>query len=83
MGLLSILWAIVVGFIVGVLARWIMPGTIDLGFWMTTAVGIGGSVVGGLIGSLLSRSREGFQPAGLILSVLGAILLLWAWRHFG
>lgn len=83
MGLLSIIWAIVVGFIVGVIARWIFPGVVEMGFWLTSAIGVGGSLVGGLIGSLLSPSRSGgFRPAGFVTSVLGALLLIWAWRHY-
>jgi uncharacterized membrane protein YeaQ/YmgE (transglycosylase-associated protein family) len=83
MGLLSLLWAIVVGFVVGVLARWIFPGVVEMGFWLTTAIGIGGSLVGGLIGSLLSPSRSGaFRPAGLVMSVVGALLLIWAWLRY-
>ena len=43
MGLLSILWAIVVGFVVGAIARFVFPGVVDMGFWLTSAIGIGGS----------------------------------------
>jgi uncharacterized membrane protein YeaQ/YmgE (transglycosylase-associated protein family) len=83
MGLFSILWAIVAGFVVGVLARWLFPGTVDLGFWATVAVGVGGSIVGGLIGGLLSPSKNGkYQPAGLAMSIIGAVIVIWAWRHF-
>ena len=78
--MLHLVWMIIVGFIVGVLARFIYPGAINLGFWMTTILGIVGSLVGGVIGSLIWRSSEGkFQPAGLVLSVIGALIVLWAW----
>ena len=53
MGILSIIGTIIVGFIVGVLARWIFPGTVSLGFWFTAGLGIGGSVVGGVISDLI------------------------------
>ena len=56
MGIFSIIGTIIVGFIVGVLARWIFPGTVPLGFWLTVGLGIGGSVVGGVIGDLIWRS---------------------------
>ena len=83
MGLFGIIWMIIVGFIVGAIARWIMPGVDAMGFWLTALLGIGGSIVGGLISSILFRpAGGGFRPAGLILSILGAILLLWAYRHF-
>jgi len=83
MGLLAIVWAIIVGFVVGALARWLMPGTDAMGFWLTAAIGIGGSIVGGLIGNLLWKSPTGrFQPAGLVMSVVGALVVLWAWRSY-
>ena len=84
MGLIGILWTILVGFIVGLIARWLMPGVNAMGFWLTALLGIGGSIVGGLIASILFRSPAGgFRPAGFILSVIGAIILLWAYqRHF-
>jgi uncharacterized membrane protein YeaQ/YmgE (transglycosylase-associated protein family) len=53
MGIMGIISMIVVGFIVGVLARFFYPGAIGLGFWMTTLLGIGGSLVGGVIGGLI------------------------------
>jgi uncharacterized membrane protein YeaQ/YmgE (transglycosylase-associated protein family) len=78
MGIMSIIWMIVVGFIVGLLARFFYPGAINLGFWMTVLVGIGGSLVGGVIGSLIWKSPDGkFHPAGWFLSIIGAMILLW------
>ena len=83
MGILGIIWMIIVGFIVGLVARAIMPGVDALGFWLTALLGIGGSIVGGIIGSPLFRSPGGgFRPAGFVLSVLGAILLLWLYRNY-
>ena len=83
MGLMGIIWTIIVGFIVGIVARALMPGVDAIGFWLTVLLGIGGSLVGGIIGSLLFRSPAGgFRPAGFVLSVIGAILLLWLYRHY-
>jgi uncharacterized membrane protein YeaQ/YmgE (transglycosylase-associated protein family) len=83
MGILSIIGTIIVGFIVGLLARFFYPGAVALGFWMTTLLGIGGSVVGGIIGGLLWKSPDGkFHPAGWILSIIGAVLLLWGYLNF-
>ena len=59
MGILSIIGMIIVGFIVGVLARWTYPGTISMGFWATVVVGVIGSLVGGVLGSLMFRTRDG------------------------
>jgi uncharacterized membrane protein YeaQ/YmgE (transglycosylase-associated protein family) len=83
MGLFSIIGTIIVGFIVGLLARAFMPGVDHLGFWMTAALGIGGSLVGGIISSLIFRSPDGkFHPAGWILSIIGAMILLWGYNSF-
>jgi uncharacterized membrane protein YeaQ/YmgE (transglycosylase-associated protein family) len=83
MGIMGIIGTIIVGFIVGVLARFFYPGAVQLGFWMTVALGIGGSLVGGVISSLIFKSPDGkFHPAGWFLSLLGAILLLWVYLNF-
>jgi len=81
MGIMGIIWMIIVGFIVGVLARFFYPGAVHLGFWMTALLGIGGSLIGGVIGSLWRPSDGKFQPAGLILSILGAMILIWAYLN--
>ena len=79
--MLHIIWYIIVGLVVGLIARAIMPGVQHLGLIMTTLLGIGGSIVGGLIGRLFSKPEPGsaFHPAGLILSIIGAIILLFVW----
>jgi uncharacterized membrane protein YeaQ/YmgE (transglycosylase-associated protein family) len=83
MGIMGIIWMIVVGFVVGLLARFFYPGAVDLGFWMTTLLGIGGSLVGGVIGGLIWKSPEGkFHPAGIILSVIGSMILIWVYLKF-
>jgi uncharacterized membrane protein YeaQ/YmgE (transglycosylase-associated protein family) len=82
-GILHIIWMIIVGFIVGALARWIYPGAIAMGFWATALVGIIGSLVGGVIGGALWRSPDGkFHPAGWILSVVGVLLVLWLYLTY-
>jgi uncharacterized membrane protein YeaQ/YmgE (transglycosylase-associated protein family) len=83
MGIMGIIGTIIVGFIVGVLARFFYPGAVPLGFWLTVALGIGGSIVGGLISSLIWKTPDGkFHPAGWIMSIIGALLLLWAYINF-
>ena len=83
MGVMGIIWMIVVGFVVGLLARFFYPGAVGLGFWMTTLLGIGGSLVGGVISSMIFKSPEGkFQPAGFFMSIVGALILLWAYLKF-
>lgn len=83
MGIMSIIWMIVIGFIVGVLARYFYPGAVNLGFWMTVLLGIGGSIVGGIIGGLFGGPSDGrFRPAGWIMSIIGALILLWAYINY-
>ena len=79
--MLHFIWYIIVGFIVGLIARAIMPGAQHLGIIMTTLIGIGGSIVGGLIARLFSKPEPGatFHPAGFIMSIIGAIILLFIW----
>jgi uncharacterized membrane protein YeaQ/YmgE (transglycosylase-associated protein family) len=82
--MIHIIWSIIVGFIVGWIARAMYPGAQSLSFLMTTLLGIGGSFVGGLIGMVISRPAPGakFHPAGFILSIIGALILLWAYLRF-
>jgi uncharacterized membrane protein YeaQ/YmgE (transglycosylase-associated protein family) len=84
-GITHVIWSLVVGFIVGLIARAIMPGADHMGLVATTAVGIVGSLVGGFLGGLISRPREGamFHPAGIILSVVGALIVLFLWQRIG
>ena len=79
-----IIWSIIVGFVVGLIARAIMPGVDHMGFWMTVLIGVGGSLVGGFIGTLVSKPAAGsmFHPAGFIMSIVGALILLWGLEHF-
>jgi uncharacterized membrane protein YeaQ/YmgE (transglycosylase-associated protein family) len=74
--MLHIIWSIIVGFIVGLIANAIMG--FHMGFWMTVGVGVGGSIVGGLLARIFSKPKDGalFHPAGFLLSIIGAILLL-------
>jgi len=81
--MLHLLWSIIVGFIVGLIASAIMHT--HMGFIGTTILGIIGSVVGGLIARLFSRPHEGssFHPAGFIMSIVGAIVVVFLVRLVG
>jgi uncharacterized membrane protein YeaQ/YmgE (transglycosylase-associated protein family) len=72
---MGIIGTIIVGGIIGALARFVMPGEQKMGWILTILLGIGGSVVAGLIGGALGWYQPG-QGAGWIASVLGAVLLL-------
>jgi uncharacterized membrane protein YeaQ/YmgE (transglycosylase-associated protein family) len=83
MGIMGIIWTIIVGLIVGILARWFYPGTVSMAWWLTALIGIGGSIVGGFISSLIWKSPDGgFHPAGWIMSIVGAMILLWGYMNF-
>jgi uncharacterized membrane protein YeaQ/YmgE (transglycosylase-associated protein family) len=72
---------LIVGLIAGALARLIMPGRDPMGIIATIILGIVGSLVGGLVSMAIWRNNtNGFQPSGLLLSILGAIIVLWIWR---
>ena len=81
-----ILSIIVVGLIAGALARLLVPGRQDLSIPMTILLGIVGSFVGGFLGHLIfgRDSGSGFlQPAGIIGSVIGAVIVLLIWTRVG
>jgi uncharacterized membrane protein YeaQ/YmgE (transglycosylase-associated protein family) len=82
MKLFQWIWAIIIGFVVGVIARFVLPGSDQMGWIMTTVVGVLGSFVGGFIGSLIRKPAEGakFQTAGFLMSIVGAVVLLLIWR---
>ena len=79
-----VLWMFIVGIVVGAIARLIMPGAEHMGLFMTGLLGVAGSFVGGFIARLFSKPDDGalVHPAGLIMSVIGALILLYAWGHF-
>jgi uncharacterized membrane protein YeaQ/YmgE (transglycosylase-associated protein family) len=76
---MSILWMIIIGFVIGLIARAIMPGRDPAGFIVTTVLGILGSVIAGFLGQSLGWYNPG-EPAGLIASVVGALIVLFIYR---
>lgn len=72
---MSYVWMAVIGFVVGLIARAILPGTQTLGIILTAALGIAGSLLAGFAGRALGWYTEG-QPVGFLAAVIGAILLL-------
>lgn len=83
MGIMSIIGTIVVGFIVGVLARWFYPGVVEMGWITTTLLGIAGSILGGFLSGLIWKAPDGnFHPAGWVMSILGAVILIWVYLAF-
>ena len=78
---MTILWTIIIGLVIGALAKLLMPGKDPGGFIITILLGIAGSFIAGFIGRTLHWYSQG-QAAGFIASVVGAILLLILYRMF-
>lgn len=78
---MSFLWMLLIGLIVGAIAKFLMPGKDPGGFIVTILIGIVGALVAGFLGRSLGWYTEG-QPAGFLASVVGAILLLMVYRLF-
>ena len=76
---MSILWTIIIGFVAGVIAKFLMPGDNEpSGFILTTILGIVGAFVAGYLGQALGWYGPD-QGAGLIGAVVGAIIVLLVW----
>lgn len=71
----------IVGFVVGLIARAVLPGTQNIGIILTAVLGIAGSFVAGFVGQAIGWYQAG-QGAGFIGSVVGAVLLLWGYGKF-
>jgi uncharacterized membrane protein YeaQ/YmgE (transglycosylase-associated protein family) len=78
---MSIIWMMLVGLIVGALAKLLMPGRDSGGIFITMLLGIAGALVAGLVGRGLGWYLEG-GPVGFVASLLGATLLLGSYRLF-
>jgi len=75
----SLLWTLLIGLVIGVVAKFLMPGRDPGGWIVTMLLGVAGSFVAGYLGRMLGWYQEG-QSAGFIMSVLGAVLLLFVYR---
>jgi uncharacterized membrane protein YeaQ/YmgE (transglycosylase-associated protein family) len=72
---MGILWTIVIGFVIGVIAKFVHPGKENMGFIMTILLGIAGSFLAGIIGQFIGWYNAG-EGAGFIASIIVAIILL-------
>jgi len=79
--MLSLIWTAIIGLIIGAVAKLIMPGKDPGGWIVTLLLGLAGSFIAGYLGRLVGWYKEG-QSAGFIMSVLGAVLLLYLYRLF-
>jgi uncharacterized membrane protein YeaQ/YmgE (transglycosylase-associated protein family) len=78
---MGLIGTIIVGLIVGAIARFIMPGEQKMGWILTILLGVGGSFVAGFVGQALGWYQAG-QGAGWIGSIVGALVLLFAVNKF-
>lgn len=81
MSVMTIIWTIVIGFLAGLVARFLKPGRDAMGFILTTVLGIAGAFLGTFVGRAMGFYAGG-QAAGFIVSVIGAIVLLVLWGLF-
>jgi uncharacterized membrane protein YeaQ/YmgE (transglycosylase-associated protein family) len=73
------LWMLIIGLVIGAVAKFIMPGKDPGGIIVTMLIGIAGALIAGFLGRAVGWYNEG-EPAGFIASVVGAILLLIVYR---
>lgn len=76
---MQIFYAILIGLVVGIVAKFLMPGKDPGGFIITTLLGIAGAIVARYLGQALHWYQPG-EPAGFVASVIGAIILLVLYR---
>ena len=74
--LLAILGWCLFGLVAGAIARLLIPGRQPMGILLTIVLGIIGSLVGGFVGYLLMGGTDPFEPAGWIMSIIGAVVVL-------
>jgi uncharacterized membrane protein YeaQ/YmgE (transglycosylase-associated protein family) len=76
---MGIIWTIIIGFVVGVIAKFLMPGNNEpSGFILTTILGIVGAFVASFLGQAIGIYSVG-QGAGFIGAIVGAVIVLWVW----
>lgn len=78
---MGIIGWIIIGLIAGAVARWLMPGPDPMGWLGTIVLGIVGSLVGGTLLNVLFGSGLELSAAGILGSILGALIVLWVWRR--
>lgn len=76
---MNIVWWLLVGLLAGLFARAIVPGRDSLGWLPTLVLGLVGSLIGGFLGDLVTENDD-FSPAGLVGSIIGAVIALLTYR---
>ena len=82
---MNLIGAIFSGLLVGWLARFFYPGAVPMGLIMTVLLGVGGSVLASFVATTMAGDsyREGWNRAGCLASILGAMALIFIGRHLG
>jgi uncharacterized membrane protein YeaQ/YmgE (transglycosylase-associated protein family) len=76
---MGIVWTIIIGFVVGIIAKFLMPGDNEpKGFVLTAILGVVGAFVASFLGQAIGIYNPG-EGAGFIGAVVGAIIVLWVW----
>lgn len=76
---MGIIATIVIGLVVGLIARFLMPGRDPMGFILTALLGIVGAWLGAWLGTAMGMYQQG-EPAGFLMSVVGAVVVLFIYR---
>jgi uncharacterized membrane protein YeaQ/YmgE (transglycosylase-associated protein family) len=76
-----VIWTILIGFTIGVIARALLPGRDEGGFLLTTGLGISGALLGSIMGRAFGMYGPR-DPSSMIMSVIGAVLLLAVYRRY-
>lgn len=77
---MGILWTLIIGLVVGAIAKLIMPGRDPGGIIVTMLIGVAGALLAGFLGRALGWYSDVAQGPGIIASVIGAIILLFLYR---
>ena len=79
---MGILWTLIIGLVVGAIAKLLMPGKDPGGFFITMLIGVAGALLAGFLGRALGWYSDPAQGPGIIASIIGAMLLLLIYRMF-
>jgi uncharacterized membrane protein YeaQ/YmgE (transglycosylase-associated protein family) len=80
--MISFIWFLIIGLVAGLLARLIIPGRDAMSLLATLALGVVGSILGGAISwAIWGAQTSGIPTSGLLMSIIGAILVLLIWRQ--
>jgi len=79
---MGILWTLIIGLVVGAVAKLIMPGRDPGGVIVTMLIGVAGALLAGFLGRAMGWYADPGEGPGIIASIVGAIVLLWLYRIF-